>query len=188
MWEIDLLARYLEGEPFRIVVEHSRHVADLALEVADRLAVSGNDRIFIEEASLLHDIGVCRVDAPELGLHGGNTYIMHGVLGRDILEKEGYPLHGLVCERHTGVGLTCDDIVRQNLPLPHRAMCPVSLPEQIICFADLFYSKNPGKLDQRKTAAQVRKKLLRFGEEKVAVFDAWLARFDPEQIEPVQKN
>lgn len=179
MWEIELLARYLEGEPFRIVLEHSRHVADLALEVADRLAVSGSDRTFIEEAALLHDIGVCQVHAPELGLHGGNPYIMHGVLGRAILESEGYPLHGLVCERHTGVGLTCNDIVRQGLPLPHREMCPESLSEQIICFADLFYSKNPGRLDQRKTAAQVRKKLLRFGVEKVAVFDAWLTKFAP---------
>jgi uncharacterized protein len=179
MWEYELLARYLEGQPFRIVLEHSRYVADLALEVADRLAVSEDDRVFIEEAALLHDIGVCQVDAPELGLHGGNPYIMHGVLGRAILEREGYPLHGLVCERHTGVGLTCDDIVRQDLPLPHREMCPESLPEQIICFADLFYSKNPGRLDQRKTAAQVRKKLLRFGAEKVAVFDVWLAKFAP---------
>lgn len=177
MWEIKLLARYLDGEPLRIVSEHSRHVADLSLEVADRLAVVGDDRAFIEEAALLHDIGVCRVHAPELGLYGKNPYIMHGVLGRAILESEGYPLHGLVCERHTGVGLTCDDIIRQDLPLPHRDMCPQSLPEQIICFADLFYSKNPGRLDQRKTAAQVRKKLLPFGEEKVAVFDGWLAEF-----------
>lgn len=181
MWEIKLLARYLEGEPFRIVSEHSRHVADLALEVADRLAVVGEERVFIEEAALLHDIGVCRVHAPELGLYGKNPYIMHGVLGRAILESEGYPLHGLVCERHTGVGLTCDDITRQGLPLPHRDMTPQSLSEQIICFADLFYSKNPGRLDQRKSAAQVRKKLLQFGADKVAVFDAWLKRFAPEQ-------
>jgi uncharacterized protein len=185
---MDLLARYLEGDPLRIVTEHSRHVADLALEVAGRLAVPGNDRAFIEEAALLHDIGVSQVHAPEIGLHGGNPYIMHGVFGRAILEKEGYPLHGLVCERHTGVGLTCDDIIRQNLPLPHRDMCPQSLSEQIICFADLFYSKNPGRLDQRKTVAQVRKKLLRFGAEKVAVFDAWLITFKHGQVEPEQKN
>ncbi len=177
MWTDKLLARYFEGKSLGIVLEHSRHVADLALEVAGRLAVGEDDRIFIEEAAMLHDIGACQVKAPELGIHGKHPYIMHGVLGRAILEEEGYPLHGLVCERHTGVGLTCDDIVRQDLPLPHREMCPVSLPEQIICFADLFYSKNPGKLDQRKTVAQVRKKLLPFGADKVAVFDIWLTKF-----------
>lgn len=180
MWAIELLSRYLEGESLKIVLEHSRRVADLALEVAGRLALTEDDRTFIEEAALLHDIGVCQVHAPELGLNGRNPYIMHGVLGRAILEREGYPLHGLVCERHTGVGLTCDDITRQDLPLPHREMCPQSLPEQIICFADLFYSKKPGRLDERKTVAQVRKKLFPFGAEKVAVFDAWLARFEPD--------
>lgn len=186
MWAAKLLAGYLEGEAFRIVYEHSRHVADLALEIAGRMGVGEDDRTFIEEAALLHDIGVCRVNAPELGLYGKNPYIMHGVLGRAILEREGYPLHGLVCERHTGVGLTCDDIVRQGLPLPHRDMCPRTLSEQIICFADLFYSKKPGRLDRRRTAAQARKKLVPFGPEKVAVFDAWLVKFSPERVEPEQ--
>jgi uncharacterized protein len=178
MWATKLMACYFEGESFEIVLKHSRHVADLALEVADRLALTEDSRLFIEEASLLHDIGVCQVHAPELGLHGKQPYIMHGVLGRAILEWEGYPLHALVCERHTGVGLTCEEIIRQGLPLPHREMCPQSLPEQIICFADLFYSKKPGRLDDRKSVAQVRKKLLPFGEGKVAVFDAWLAQFE----------
>ncbi|HEY5522689.1 MAG TPA: HD domain-containing protein [Desulfuromonadaceae bacterium] len=178
MWATKLLARYLEGESFEIVLEHSRHVADLALEVADRQELTEDDRLFVEEAALLHDIGVCQVHAPELGLYGMQPYIMHGVLGRAILETEGYPLHALVCERHTGVGLTCEDIIKQELPLPHREMCPQSLSEQIICFADLFYSKKPGRLNERKTVAQVRKKLLPFGEEKVAVFDTWLTKFE----------
>ncbi|MBW4056333.1 MAG: HD domain-containing protein [Proteobacteria bacterium] len=178
MWAEKLLARYLKGESLKIVGEHSRYVAALALEVTDRLTLTKDDRLFIEEAALLHDIGVCQVYAPELGLYGTNPYIMHGVLGRAILDMEGYPLHALVCERHTGVGLTCEEIIRKGLPLPHREMCPQTLPEQIICFADLFYSKKPGRLDKLKSVAQVRKKLLSFGEEKVAVFDAWLVRFE----------
>ncbi len=177
MWAAQLLARYLEGKSYEIVLEHSRHVADLALDVARQLALPDSDCQFIEEAALLHDIGVCQVHAPALGLHGPHQYIMHGVLGRAILEKEGYPRHALVCERHTGVGLTCADIVRQGLPLPHREMCPETLPEQIICFADLFYSKKPGSLSTRKNSALVRQKLLPFGEDKVRVFDSWLARF-----------
>ncbi len=177
MWETELLARYLNGEPLAIVVEHSRHVADLALEIANSMSLPPEECLFIKEAALLHDIGVCQVHAAGLGLHGKHPYIMHGVLGRAILESEGYPLHALVCERHTGVGLTCEDIVRQDLPLPHREMCPLSLPEQIICFADLFYSKKPGRLAERKSVAQVRKKLRPFGDEKVAVFDAWLEKF-----------
>ena len=178
MWAAKLVSRYLEGTPLEIVLEHSRHVADLALAIADHLALPERDLHFIEEAALLHDIGVCRVHAPSLELHGPHPYTTHGVHGREILDREGHPLHALVCERHTGVGLTVEDIVRQNLPLPLRDMCPQSLPEQIICFADLFYSKKPGKLAERKTVEKVRKKLLPFGEEKVAIFDSWFARFN----------
>ncbi len=173
----ELLAKYLDERSLEIVRVHSRHVADLALEVAARLFLPEETRLFIEEAALLHDIGVCRVYAPDLGLHGPHQYIMHGVLGREILDGEGLPLHALVCERHTGVGLTIADIVRQGLPLPHRDMCPESLSEQIICFADLFYSKKPGRLADRKSVQKVRKKLLPFGEEKVAIFDSWLTLF-----------
>lgn len=182
MWTEKLLARYLEGEAFKIVLEHSRNVAALGQEIAVRMELAEADRLFIAEAALLHDIGVCQVLAPELGLYGKHTYIMHGVLGRAILEKEGYPLHGLVCERHTGVGLTREEIIRKGLPLPHRDMCPQSFAEQIVCFADLFYSKNPGKLGERKSVAKVRKKLLPFGDEKVAVFDAWLRQFHCEDL------
>jgi uncharacterized protein len=177
MWTDELLGQYLEGESYLIVSEHSRNVADLALKIAAHLGLGDAECRFIEEGALLHDIGVCQVDAPGIGVHGSHPYIMHGVLGRDILDQEGYPLHGLVCERHTGVGLTCADIERQKLPLPLRDMCPRSLAEQIICFADLFYSKHPGRLDERKSIEKVRKKLLPFGIDKVAVFDGWLHRF-----------
>lgn len=177
MWAEELLARYLEGEALRIVLEHSRLVARSALDVCEHLSISEHDKVFIAEAALLHDIGVSQVNAPNLGLNGEFPYILHGVLGREILEKEGYPAHALVCERHIGVGLTIADILKQDLPLPHRDMCPVSIPEQIICFADLFYSKNPSKLDHRKTVEQVRKNLLVFGEEKLLIFDGWMERF-----------
>jgi uncharacterized protein len=57
-------------------------------------------------------------------------------------------------------------------------MSPKSRTEQIICYADLFYSKKPGRLGERKSVAQVRNKLFPFGEDKVAVFDAWRALFE----------
>lgn len=176
-WTQELLARYLADDPLAIVREHSENVAGLAVEIAEKCAMSEGDMLFIAEAAMLHDIGVCHVHAPELGLNGSHPYIMHGVVGRELLEQEGYPLHALVCERHTGVGLTRDDIIKQNLPLPHRDMSPQSTAEQIICFADLFYSKKPGRLNERKSIAKARKKLLPFGDAKVVIFDEWLTRF-----------
>ncbi len=179
-WEIELLGRYFKDETLAIVIGHGRSVADFALEVCHRLCLAEDECRFVEEAALLHDIGVCRVHALKLGLYGEHPYITHGIIGREILEKENLPLHALVCERHIGVGITVDDIIQQNLPLPHREMVPLSLAEQIICYADLFFSKKPGKLQERKSAERVKDKLTGFGEGKIQIFDAWQVRFEAE--------
>jgi len=176
-WEKELLKRYFDNDGFAIVYPHSQMVAELATKISKKLKLSPLECAFIREASLLHDIGICQVYAPGIGMYGSNPYIMHGVLGRQILEKEALPQHALVCERHTGVGLTIDDIVRQNLPLPHRDMTPQTVSEEIICFADLFYSKTPGKLEKIKSPDKVRKKLSIFGEDKLQIFDRWMEKY-----------
>ena len=155
---------------------HSRAVADKALEIAASYGKPVDTR-FIEEAAMLHDIGVSMTDAPSLDCHGKAPYICHGVIGRQILEQEGLPLHALVCERHIGVGLTAEDIRRQALPLPQRDMLPVSVEEQIIACADLFFSKKKSGLETAKTVDQIRRELAGFGTEKVLVFDHWLEQF-----------
>jgi uncharacterized protein len=172
-----ILNRYFSGDSLDAVVEHSMAVAGLASTICSSLGFSDDERLFVEQASMLHDIGVSRVNAPEIAVYGGHPYIMHGVLGRAILEAEGLPRHALICERHIGVGLTIGDIVSQNLNLPLRDMTPLDVAEEIVCFADLFYSKKPGKLDKRKSAAEIRKKLFSFGLEKVQIFDLWVQRF-----------
>src|SRR5512133_24239 len=177
-WELELLEKYFEGETLAIIAGHGRVVADLALKVCHRLGLPEDDCRFVEEAALLHDIGVCRIHAPKLGLYGEHAYIMHGIIGREILEQESLPHHALVCERHIGVGLTLSDIVSQGLPLPQRGMSPVTLPEQIICFADLFYSKSPGRVSLQKSTEQVRNKRSGFGGDKVQIFDKWLGLFE----------
>src|ERR1039457_630093 len=174
---IALLNRYFEGQTAGIVVTHGTVVATLSLDIGRRLLLSEEELLFLEQAAMLHDIGICRVYAPDIGLFGSHPYIMHGVLGREILEAEGLPLHALVCERHIGVGLSIADVSNQRLPLPLRDMTPQTLAEEIICFADLFFSKKPGKLEQRKSSSKVREKLARFGADKIQIFDVWLERF-----------
>jgi len=183
-WEIELLGRYFAGETLAVIVGHGRAVAGLALSVSRLLGLAEGECRFVEEAALLHDIGVCRIQAPKLGLEGGLPYIMHGIIGREILEQEGLPRHALVCERHIGVGLTVEDIISQGLPLPRRDMTPLFLPEQIICFADLFYSKSPGRITHRKSADKVRGKLAGFGEDKARIFDRWMEQFGTALDEP----
>ncbi len=160
-----------------IVVEHSRLVAAKAIAVGKALKLAPAELQFIEEAALLHDIGVCRIKAPHLDCHGSAPYISHGIIGRQILDAEQLPLHALVCERHIGVGLTVADIIQQQLPLPHRAMAPTTLAEEIVCFADLFYSKTPDRLCHEKSVAEIRQGLHRFGPHKVGIFDNWQAKF-----------
>jgi uncharacterized protein len=174
-----LLEKYFSPNraSYEIVLEHSRMVAEKALRIARRQNNQELDFKFIEEAALLHDIGVSRTRAPKLGCHGDEPYICHGVLGREILEAEGFPVHALVCERHIGVGLTVEDIIQQQLTIPRRNMIPVSLAEKIICFADLFYSKRPETIRNEKTVIQVKNNLLKHGSHKVAVFETWLKEF-----------
>jgi len=173
-----LLTKYFTPLALAIILEHSRNVARKALEIAGNSPLAAHlDTAFIEEAALLHDIGVSQTDAPGLDCHGSEPYIRHGILGRAILEKEGLPRHALVCERHIGVGLTIADIRQQNLPLPLRDMVPVSEEERVVAAADLFYSKKKTTLSVEKSIEQVRLDLARFGTEKVAIFERWIEEF-----------
>lgn len=178
----ELLAKYFEPGALPLMLTHSRLVARKALWAASNYRESsGLDLEFINEAAQLHDIGVAMTNAPSLGCHGRAPYILHGILGREILEKEGLPRHALVCERHIGVGLTVEDIIGQNLPLPHRDMVPLTIEEKIVAFADLFYSKNPSTLGVEKGLTRIREDLARFGAQKVVVFNEWLKEFAAEK-------
>ena len=175
---VALLEKYLAGpDALAVVQEHSRLVAAKALAIAHSLGDASLDRTFIEEAALLHDIGVGGTASPHIFCHGAEPYICHGIIGRKILEAEGFPRHALVCERHIGVGLTIEDIRSQGLPLPLREMTPVSLEERIISFADMFFSKKTGAIHVEKTPDQVRENLRRFGGHKVEIFEEWLREF-----------
>jgi uncharacterized protein len=156
-----------------ILIEHSEAVAGKAVKTASAIGMKQDDIDFIREACLLHDIGMFLTWAPSIGCMGDKPYICHGYLGHDLLAREGLPLHALVCERHTGTGLSVKDIRSQNLPLPLRPMEPVSLAEKIIAYADKFFSKDPGKLGVEQNTEDVREKLMKHGLEKVKIFDEW---------------
>lgn len=133
---------YPSGSPTRdLLLRHGELVGQKALNILARAPWFAADHDFIFQAAMLHDIGIYRTRCPELGCHGSLPYVCHGVEGRAILGSLGFAHHGLVCERHVGVGITARQIVRQQLDLPHRDMLPVSLEEQLICYADKFFSK-----------------------------------------------
>ena len=164
-----------DNELKRILLTHSRSVADKALWIADRHPELNLDRQFLEEAALLHDIGVFLTDAPGIYCFGAHPYIRHGALGSELMLREGYPRHALVCERHTGAGLSLESILKQNLPVPHRGMVPVSLEEQVVCFADKFFSKT--HLDCEKSVEKALKSISKYGEEGIIRFNKWCESF-----------
>ena len=161
----------------RVLVEHSRCVQAKALAAARCVRHLRPDVAFIRDAAMLHDIGIFLTDAPDIGCTGTEPYIRHGVLGCELLRAEGLGDIALVCERHTGTGLSVDDIRSQSLPLPMRDMQPVSLEEQIVCYADNFYSKRLDSLKKERTPAEVLARLAKFGPDKVARFREWHVRF-----------
>jgi uncharacterized protein len=180
MEPIKLIEKYYPqgSQAHQVLLRHSLRVAELATRVARQLATdTAVDVAFVEEAALLHDIGILHTDAPEIGCHGSLPYIAHAYKGWEMLEAEGLPRHALVCDRHVGIGLSAAEIVARKLPLPHRDMLPITIEEQIVTYADLFFSKSPKEQDSLRPVEKVRRKLAGYGLEKLAVFDAWHARF-----------
>lgn len=170
---------YPEDDELRaILLTHSRQVAQRALRIANNRTELKLDKQFVEEAAMLHDIGVFLCDAPGIACHGTAPYILHGRLGAELLRKEGCPKHARVCERHTGAGLTKEAIALRNIPLPHEDFLPETMEEKVICYADKFYSKS--NLTHEKTIEQAKRSLAKFGEEGVARFCEWQQLFEPD--------
>jgi len=168
-----ILKKYYHNneKAYELLVKHSISVRNYALEILDEHPeYKFADRNFVNEAAMLHDIGVFLCHAPEIYCFGTHQYIEHGYLGAEVLRTENLPKHALVCERHTGAGISLESIIKNNLPLPHREMLPVSIEEKLICYADKFFSKS--KPDIISTPEEIREKLLPFGKEEVAKFDA----------------
>ena len=177
---IELLERYYDANSntFQILVEHGRLVADKARKAAARVPAMKPDLEFIEAAAMLHDIGIFETDTPQFGCFGKHPYILHGILGSDILKKEGHPKLALVCERHVGVGISKADVRQHNLPLPDREMIPVSIEEQIVCYADKFFSKNGNGRTTEKPIQEIIDNLCLYGHEKVQRFESWVQLFE----------
>ena len=167
---------YSDNPPLKsLLLLHSTLVARKALAIVNSHPELGADRGFVEEAAMLHDIGIFLTDAAPIHCFGKFHYLCHGYLGADLLRGEGLPRHALVAERHTGTGLTLKEIIRRDLPLPHRDMVPVSIEEKIVCFADKFFSKT--RPEEEKTVEQAENSLAKFGQEGVEIFSGWCRMF-----------
>ncbi len=167
-----------EGDALRrLLLKHSRQVADRCLTIVAKHTELQLDPSFIEAAAMLHDIGIRWCHAPSILCHGTEHYIRHGLIGAELLRREGCDeALARICERHTGTGLTRQQIERQQLPLPPKDFVPETIAEQVVCYADKFYSKSHP--DRILTVEETAQSLERFGHEGVETFLAWAARFE----------
>lgn len=175
---IDIIDKYYaDNAPLHdLLVLHSKQVTERALRIAEAHPEMNLDKAFIAQAAMLHDIGIFLTDAPGIHCHGKEPYLMHGYLGGQLMRREGYDAIARVCERHTGTGLTAENIKAQNLPLPEGDYRPETLEEQIICYADKFYSKSHP--ERVRSVAETARSLEKFGPEGVEIFRGWAKKFE----------
>lgn len=145
----------------RIVMVHSEQVAKKALEICREKKLN-LDPIDVYCAAMLHDIGVVNCNAPDINARGILPYLCHGVEGCRILEKEGLCQYARICISHTGAGITTQEIIDKNLPLPVMDMTPHSLLEKLICYADKFFSKSKD-LTKEKNVEEIISQMKKFG-------------------------
>ncbi len=163
----EIIDKYYNEQPElkQLLIRHSEQVRDRALRIVDnhpKWTETGQvNRLFVEEAAMLHDIGIIFCDAPRIHCFGSHQYIEHGYLGAELLRKEGLPRHARVAERHTGSGITTEQVLREELPIPEQDYCPETLEEKIICYADKFYSKS--HLGEETAPNKVRQMIWRYG-------------------------
>jgi uncharacterized protein len=164
-----------------LVYEHCQIVCGIA-EQLHAFAGLDSDLGLVRAGCLLHDIGVYRL-YDDAGRLDHANYIRHGLLGYELLRAEGFP--DAICRFascHTGVGLTRDDVLRQELPLPPADYLAETAEERLVMYADKFHSKlTPPAL---VTACAAAERLRRFGEDKVAAFEAMRTAFGEPDLGP----
>ena len=79
-----------------------------------------------------------------------------------------------ICERHTGSGITAEEVRRQQLPIPERDYLPETPAEKLVCLADKFFSKS-GDM-REKSLDRIRHSMAKFGPGPAERFEA-LCRF-----------
>lgn len=182
----------------RMLIKHSMQVRDKALAILESLPEGERDlnRQLVIDGAMVHDIGIYLCDAPGILCEGKESYIAHGTLGarliRDVVNRPNCPIYqqilqeedytpeyfeslARICERHTGAGLTRDDIISQSLPIPVGDYLPETTEEKLVCLADKFFSKS-GNMKE-KSLEHVKRSMMKFGNSSVERFETLCTLF-----------
>lgn len=154
-----------------LIYTHCQIVEAIAMQLLDAKPIQGIDRDLVRVGCLLHDIGAYEVLEEGKFVRG----VRHGAIGEDILKNEGFSeTIWRFASHHTGVGLTEQDVMDQNLPIPVADYTAKTNEERIIMYADKFHSKSnpPSEAPYFCSFDWFRNSVQRFGSDKAAKFDA----------------
>lgn len=167
---------------FELVWTHCRIVGDIALQLAQNSGVEV-DSILVRVGCLLHDIGVYSLYGED-GFENAKDYITHGIRGEEVLKSEGFPeTIWRFASHHTGAGITKEQIVANNLPLPREDFLAETPEEELVMYADKFHSKS--KPPYFNTHEYYTDYVTRFGEEASANFAALTEKFGKPDLAPL---
>lgn len=180
----EIRALHRDHAPTREAFESVWVHCELVCQVAEQfLAPVDVDGDLVRVGALLHDIGVYRLYTPA-GELDTVDYVRHGVLGHELLHGLGFPDEiSRFCSRHTGVGITRGEVLRQALPIPVDDYIPGSPEEELVLYADKFHSKRtPPVFVSGDTYADA---VGRWGADKVVTFGVLRQRYGDPDLEPL---
>lgn len=165
------------SQTYPLYLIHCTLVAKLALSIAERLGLSTASQQFVEEAAMLHDIGIVETNTPVVFCTGSLPYLHHLTEGRKLLEAANLSRHGQVAQTHAGISLTAQRLIEVDIALPLAQFLPQSIEEEIISFADLFYSKDVATLWRKRDVAEVRQAVAAIAPDNLDRLDEWIVKF-----------
>ena len=165
---------------FDIVFTHCQIVHDIADQIMNGKQLQVNKDL-VNAGALLHDIGAYKL-IDENGMFDKVNYIRHGIEGYKILLQEGMPEEMCrIAERHTGVGVTKEDILQRKILIPLKDYVAETMEEKLVMYADKFHSKTPKFNSYATYSVYVQQ----FGQDKVDKFQTLASMFGIPDLEPL---
>tara|TARA_Y100000310_G_scaffold329780_1_gene400258 strand:+ start:3646 stop:4194 length:549 start_codon:yes stop_codon:yes gene_type:complete len=130
---VAILKKYAPNpKTFQVILQHGKAVQQVAVIIAQDIKRRRHkvDLQLVKMGCLLHDMGHFWYPPKHPDV------IRHGLKAAQILKKEGFPKLAKIAERHIGVGISKQDIIKGKLNLPKRDMLPKTIEEKIIAYAD----------------------------------------------------
>jgi uncharacterized protein len=183
----------LSARAFNVVYTHSRIVADIADQIIVSRQLSLNSEL-VHAAALLHDVGYYSL-FNEVGYVPHEVIITHGVVGAALLRETGMPeAIARIAERHTGIGLTREHILKTNLPLPAQDFVPETPEELLVMYADKLHTKYITSSDPTDTTGRFNTPDMylvharHFGEANAARFAALVEQYGVPDLEQLSEQ